>query len=122
MSTTITKSIGEDIFLNLTITDENAAVVDVSAATWDIYFGIFTTSFSGAWADAIIQKSISVGGITKTDAVNGVVQIHIADTETEDLTAGTYYIWAKAINPSNYEWNLLAGQKIILRYSPLKNL
>jgi hypothetical protein len=119
---TITKSIGEDIFLNLTITDENAAVVDISAATWEIYFGIFASSYTGTWADAIIQKSISGGGITKTDAVNGVVQIHIADTETENITAGTFYIWAKAINPSAFELNLLAGEKFILRYSPLKNL
>lgn len=114
-------SLGEDIFRKLTITDETGAVVDVSNASWEIYFGLFSRGVSD-WADAILQKTISGGGITKTDEANGEVEIHIEDVDTASETNGTYYAWVKVVNPTGYEWDVIKGEPMIFKQSPMKNL
>jgi len=120
MSTTY--SLGEDIFRQITITDEDGAAVDISNASWEIYFGLFPTK-SNAWGDGgTLQKTISGGGITKTDAANGVAQIHIEDTDTAFFIAGSYFAWVKARNPTGYEWDVIKGELMVFAYSPMKDI
>jgi hypothetical protein len=115
-------SIGEDIFREITIVDEDGAAVDISSASFLIYF-FLTRSITGAlWTDTDgLQKTIG-SGITKTTPVSGIAEIHIEDTDTEDYTPGTYYAWVKAINATGYEWDVIKGEKMQFAHSPLKNI
>ena len=117
----MTYSLGEDIFKKITIKDESGAVVDISNASWEIYFGLFRRK-SFVWSDATVQKSITGGGITKTDAVNGEAEIHIEDVDTENENLGAYYVWIKVVNPTGYEWDVIKGEEMVFNHSPMKHL
>lgn len=125
MSKTIQKSLGEDIFLKLTLTNKNGDPLDggISAVGWKFWFGLFKNS-SDVWATAteVVKKSTDTTGITVTDAANGIITVHIGDTDTADLAPGTYFAWAKALNPAGDKDDVVRGEPIILSHSPLKNL
>lgn len=77
---------GEDVILEFTVyeTTDHSTTVDISAsgltAEWVLTDGAGAEAFS---------KTISGGGITITDAANGVLQVTIAQSDTSGLTAET---------------------------------
>ena len=80
---------GDDRVLEVSITDSANAALNITGAT-------VTWALSRAVADkvepkgaAIVTKTVG-SGITLTNPSGGVLQVAIAETDTDDL-AGTYY-------------------------------
>lgn len=119
-----TFSLGEDVFREITIYDEDGAVVDLSDAAWEVYVGIFKSP-TDVWATAsdAVKKSISGGGVTKLDGgTDGRVQLHIEDTDTVSWNPGTFHMWVKVVNPSGYKFDAIKNLNVRFAHSPLKNL
>ena len=93
---------GDSKTLQVTVRDENAAVVDLSGAT--IQWKLAKTAGSD---NPQVSKS-TTSGITVTDAANGVFQVSVDATDTADLS-GTYYHEAEVIDASSNKTTVMAG-------------
>jgi len=99
--TPITIFKGEDKTLNVILKPPT----DIS--TWTNIS--FTVRKAKTDSTAKITKTVG-SGITITDTTNGVVQVALADTDTENLTAGIHYWDIKRMDP---------GSEVVLAYGPI---
>ena len=94
---------GQDKVLELTVTDEADAVIDVSSAT-------FTWVMSGYPGDtADITKTVG-SGITITDGPNGRIDIALAETDTVNLSANGIYYHELWMTSGTNEFPVLYGK------------
>lgn len=78
---------GQKNVYDLTLTDENAAAVDLttaSAFTYEVRESEFST-------DTLVSKSLGSGIAIQSPATNGIVRLTIDDTDTATIPTGTYY-------------------------------
>lgn len=75
-----------DFTLEFTAKNAAGAAIDLTSAT--IKWSMKETEDEEA--AALISKATGGSGITITSAANGVFEVEIEDTDTEDLDVGTY--------------------------------
>lgn len=74
---------GDDVIINVSITDETAAPLDITGAT----FAYVIAGDEGG--TAIVTKTVGAG-IVVTSALTGLVSIHVSHTDTSGLL-GAYW-------------------------------
>jgi len=103
---------GEDKVLEITVVDENGSAKAITGAT-------ITWSLARAVDDTpLITKSTGGSGISITDGNNGVFQVTIGDTDTNDMN-GAYIHEAEVVDTSGRKNTVLFGtiqiQKSLIR-------
>ena len=76
---------GDDVTLDITLTDADGAAVDLSGT--EITWGAATSSIG----DPALTKTRSGGGVTVTDATGGVIEVTLGAADTGALSRGRYY-------------------------------
>lgn len=79
-----------DIVLEITATDSDGAAIDLTGAT-------ITWTLRTRRGNAATITKTTGSGVTVTDAVGGVFEVTITDTDTASLN-GTYYHEAKIVD------------------------
>jgi len=98
---------GTDRTLRLTVTEDGVAV-DITDADLT-----FTVRVDLASATTVIQKTTAdPAEIDLTDPENGIAEIYLVPTDTEDLAVGTYVydVW---MTLSLLEYSLTQGQLLL---------
>jgi hypothetical protein len=98
---------GDDVRLEVTVTDEDGSAVDLSGAT--VVWGLARRPTADA---ALVEKSTDTGGITITDAASGEFAIEVEATDTEGLE-GTFYHEAELTDSGGSVSTVLTGQFVI---------
>ena len=95
---------GNDLVFTVTIKDENNVIVDLTGLVAATYFVARKPTSSSI----VLTKTLG-SGITVADAVNGVIQIVITNTDTTSLE-GDFYHELKIENSSNQIYTVFFGQ------------
>lgn len=83
---------GQDIDLQFTVRDKNAAIVDLTG-----FLSFRFVMSRGPQGSAIVDKTGTI-----SDAPNGIVDVALSDTETDAFT-GDYYYELKGADAGNNE-------------------
>ena len=86
---------GDDQSFNVTVVDDDGAVVDISSATaidWKMSVDEFTSP--------VIVKTLGAG-ITITNGPAGIFQVTLSGTDTDGLDVGYYYQASRVTLSSN---------------------
>lgn len=99
---------GDSYDLEVTVTDENGAIVNISGAsiTWSLYKSVASPT--------LVSKGTSTSGITITDAVNGKFTVSLVPADTQKL-AGTYEHSAKLTDIRSYTSTIFVGTATIIQ-------
>jgi hypothetical protein len=81
--------VGEDKTLNVTIYQADGTTPQ-NITGWTLSW-MLKKSHKLSDASASVTKTTTGGGIVITDAADGVCEVRIVDTDTDALTATTYY-------------------------------
>lgn len=101
---------GESIPFTLTITDKDSNVIDL-----DTLHDIEVTPYHQSSLKEIGPFTLSGGTVTKTDAPNGICDIIINGTDTDDILTGLYIIQVKTTEtdadytPKRYRYGKAEG-------------
>jgi len=104
--------LGEDKGLRITVyQDDGTTLQDITgwALSW-----LLKRSKTDADAAAVIPAKTVGAGIALTTPASGLCTVSITDTETDALTAGTYYHELKRTDPGN-EAVLVTGEATLLQ-------
>lgn len=95
---------GEDVTLNGTVTDQDGAVVDISAGSL-----VFNVKDNKSAADAAIVLSVAGTSLTS----GGLFNVVINDTDTKSLTVKSYVYDIEYTNSSGQKSTLSSGKFIL---------
>ncbi len=95
---------GTELVMNITVRDDDSAVVDLTGGS--VRFAAARSRTSTIVLDS--NASPQTATATITDAANGVIQVVVTDTITEDLS-GDYYFECKFTDASGRETTVTRG-------------
>ncbi len=98
---------GEDVTIQVSVIDENGAVVDITGYTLQADIRVARED-----AIQIVTKQTGGSGIVITDAAGGVYQITLDSADTKKLRATQIHFWDT--------WRIDAGSKAQLAYGELE--
>lgn len=94
---------GDDWAIQLTIKDENDAVIDI---TNNVYWMTLKTDKTDA-DPGVIQTSVTATG---ANATNGIIVITFTDTATAAVSPGRYYYDVQEVDTGGNVYTLLLGR------------
>lgn len=105
MAVDLTMYSGDSRTLNIEITDDTGAPVDVSTSS-DITYGIFKQT-----GEALVTKTISAGLLI----AESVITVTLDPADTADLAGGTYVHECQVTTADDHVYTVLGGTIKILR-------
>lgn len=96
---------GDDVTLEIQLTDTGGAAVDLSQT--EVTWGLAPSAVS----EPKLIKTQS-DGVTITDATNGTIEIELAPTDTSPLNYGDYYHEVQVVDDNNQVTTFVPDTKI----------
>ncbi len=100
---------GDHKIFEITVTGDAGNVVDISN-----YEAYFTIKKRPKDTDYLVQKSTVNGGIVKTDALNGIMEVTLLSADTVSFKEGTYYYDVELRDASGEKYTIVPPSKFVI--------